>query len=159
MLPQVTATNLVSPFTLQQIPTAGTPVSVGSHTITVTATDAAGNTPTATTTFIVNGAPNFMVSVNPATARRGNVVRLTATFRNCASSRQTLTLRMSLTRPSRQDLMVTLPLTLQPGQMGSLSIPIRIPSSTPTGLYSLTMDVYIGGIKIGTSTAQLTVIP
>jgi hypothetical protein len=55
--------------------------------------------------------------------------------------------------------MLTLPIMLQAGQKGSLSIPLTIPKSTPTGLYSLTLDVYVGGTKVGTSTAQLTVTP
>ncbi len=160
VLPQVTASDLVSGgVNLNQSPAAGTRVGVGSHAITITATDAAGNSNTATTIFTVNGVPSFSVSVNPNTAKRGAVVSLATAYRNCASSRQELILKVSLTRPSRQDLMATLPITLQPGQKGSLNIPIRIPSSTPTGLYSITLDVYVGGIKIGTSTAQLTVTP
>jgi hypothetical protein len=158
VLPQVNASDLVGPVSLQQSPAAGVPVSAGSHSITVTATDAAGNSNTATTSFTVNASPVFSVSVNPTTARQGSLVSLRTAYHNCANSRQTLTLKVSLTRPSRQDLMATLPITLQPGQSGSFNIPIRIPTSTPTGLYSLTLDVYVGGIKIGTSTAQLTVI-
>lgn len=155
---QVTASDLVGPFSLQQSPAPGTTVGVGSHAITVTATDGAGNSNTATTNFTVNGSASFSVSVNPSIVRRGNAVSLMAAYRNCASSRQALTLKVSLTGPSQQNLVAALPITLQPGQMGSLNIPIRIPSSTPTGLYSLTLEVYVGGIKTGTSTAQLTVI-
>jgi hypothetical protein len=159
VLPQAIASDLVGPVSLQQSPATGTLVGVGSHTITITAKDAAGNSKTATTSFTVNGSPIFSVSVNPTTVRRGNVVSLMAAYNNCASSRQALTMKVSLTTPTRNDLMVTLPITLQPGQSGSLNIPVRIPASTPVGLYSLTLDVYVGGIKIGTSTAQLTVIP
>src|SRR5205814_2185600 len=41
-------------ITLCQSPAAGTLVGLGAHTITVTATDAAGNSATCTTTFTVN---------------------------------------------------------------------------------------------------------
>src|SRR5205814_7687420 len=40
-------------ITLVQSPTAGTMVGLGAHTITVTATDAAGNSATCTTSFTV----------------------------------------------------------------------------------------------------------
>jgi hypothetical protein len=159
VLSQVTASDLVGPVSLQQSPATGTRVGVGSHTITLTATDGAGNTNSTTTSFTVTGSPNFSVSVHPTVARRGSVVNLRVAYRNCAGSRQSLKLKVSLARPSRRDLMATLPITLQPGQMGSFNIPIRIPASTSTGLYSLTLDVYVGAIKVGTSTAQLTVIP
>src|SRR6185295_1416899 len=41
-------------ITLSQSPAAGAPVGLGPHTITVTATDQAGNSATCTTTFTVN---------------------------------------------------------------------------------------------------------
>src|SRR5437763_16984130 len=43
-------------ITLSQSPAAGTLVGLGAHTITVTATDAAGNSATCTTTFTVTDA-------------------------------------------------------------------------------------------------------
>src|SRR5205814_8857500 len=42
-------------ITLSQSPAAGTPVGLGTNTITVTATDAAGNSATCTTSFTVTG--------------------------------------------------------------------------------------------------------
>src|SRR5207245_1251171 len=42
-------------ITLSQSPAAGTLVGLGAHTITVTATDAAGKSATCNTTFTVNG--------------------------------------------------------------------------------------------------------
>jgi len=57
--------------TLSQSPLAGTIVDVGTHTITITGTDAAGNIRTVTTTFTVNvGGFNFTMSVSPATVKR-----------------------------------------------------------------------------------------
>src|SRR5207249_6976957 len=58
------ATNAI---TLSQTPPAGTMVGLGTHTITVTATDAAGNNATCTTTFTVtdNTAPTVVCSPMP----------------------------------------------------------------------------------------------
>src|SRR5207248_7106725 len=58
-------------ITLVQSPAAGTLVGLGANTITVTATDAAGNSATCTTTFTVND--TTVPSVNcpaPSTADR-----------------------------------------------------------------------------------------
>ena len=59
--------------------------------------------------------------------------------------------------PSSQQLVAKVPVILQPGQKGSVGIPLMIPSKIPTGLYTLTLAVYSGGDLIGTSTAELTV--
>src|SRR5204863_4497874 len=56
-----------SAIILSQSPTAGTMVGLGTHTITVTATDAAGNSASCTTTFTVtdNTAPTVVCSPVP----------------------------------------------------------------------------------------------
>jgi CSLREA domain-containing protein len=156
VLPQTTASDLGGPVTLSQSPAAGTLVGVGARTITITGKDPSNNSRSVTTTFTVVAGPSFTISVNPSSVKRGNSVTLTTAFNNCASS-QALTLKVSLTKPGSNTLMVSLPLTLKAGQRGSLAIPVPIAKTTPTGLYSLTLDVYVGAVKIGTSTAQLTV--
>ena len=80
-VPNVTGSTIVSggcgPFSVTQSPTAGTLVGLGTHTITVTATNAAGQSATCTTSFTVNDntppsittcAPNQSASAN-ATCR------------------------------------------------------------------------------------------
>ncbi|HEX8071761.1 MAG TPA: immunoglobulin-like domain-containing protein [Pyrinomonadaceae bacterium] len=52
-------------ITIMQSPAAGTPVGLGPHTITITATDAAGNNGTATTTFTVNDTTGPVVTPPP----------------------------------------------------------------------------------------------
>src|SRR5213079_2868605 len=77
ILSGVTATGNCSgtnSITLSQSPTAGTVVGVGTHTITVTATDAAGNSATCTTTFTVsdNTAPTVVCSPVPGASADAN---------------------------------------------------------------------------------------
>src|SRR5207248_522690 len=61
-------------ITLSQSPAAGTLVGLGAHTITVTATDAAGNSATCTTIFTVTDttAPTVNCSPVPNASTDGN---------------------------------------------------------------------------------------
>src|SRR5947207_603783 len=61
-------------ITLSQSPAAGTLVGLGTHTITVTATDAATNSATCTTTFTVSDttAPTVVCSAVPGASADGN---------------------------------------------------------------------------------------
>src|SRR5437016_13789367 len=63
-----------SSIILSQSPTAGTMLGLGTHTITVTATDAAGNSASCTTTFTVNDntAPTVVCSPVPGASADGN---------------------------------------------------------------------------------------
>src|SRR5213078_2926382 len=61
-------------ITLRQSPAAGTLVGLGTNTITVTATDAAGNSATCTTTFMVTDttAPSVICSAVPSASADAN---------------------------------------------------------------------------------------
>lgn len=153
-----TSTSDCSLVTLQQSPAAGTLVNIGAQTITITARDSANNTSSATTTFTVKAAvPTFTISINPSTVKQGGKVTVNVAYNNPGSTAQTLTLKVSLTTPQTRTLMLTVPLTLRAGQTGSVSLPLPIAKSTPVGLYSVTLDVFVGGVQVGTSSAQLTV--
>jgi hypothetical protein len=133
---------------------------VGTTTITWTARDAAGNQSTCSQTVIVNPVPTFSLSVNPTTARRGSQVTLTSAFKNCASTSQAVVLEFTYTSPCTREVIRRMgPITLQAQQQGSMSSQFTIPSSACTGPYTLTLDWYMGGTKIGATTAQLTVVP
>jgi hypothetical protein len=151
------ATDLGGQVSLSQSPAAGTLVGVGSQIITITGKDPSGNVKSVATTFTVIAGPSFTISINPTNIKRGNIVTLSSSFNNCATTNQSLTLEVSLVNPSGKTLMVSLPFTMKAGQKGSMSIPVPISKSTPVGTYSLTLDVIVGGVKVGTSTAQLTV--
>lgn len=159
------------PFTIWQSNTSATsgnyPGEFG-HTYAFysVAQDQTGNTEDAPAnpdaTIIINTSPPPIftsVNITPTTVSRGNRVILSLTFRNCDNRRQTATFKISLTSPRSNTLLLALPVTLRAGQNGSFSIPITIPRSTPIGLYTLTLDVYTGGIKTGTTAAQLLVTP
>lgn len=148
-------------LTITQSPAAGTLVGVGTTTITITVKDASGNSTTCTTNFTVTGTPSVLVSVTPTTAARGSTVTATGAFANCASTAQTVTLVFNATTPcSPPTVFGTVgPFTLQPGERGSRSSPFTIPSFACTGLYTLTVDLYVGGTKVATSSTQLTVTP
>src|SRR5205823_6264704 len=68
------ACSAASAITITQSPVAGTLVGLGSHTITVTATDEAGNSATCTTIFTVTDttAPTVNCSVIPNASADGN---------------------------------------------------------------------------------------
>jgi hypothetical protein len=153
-----TTTSDCSVVTLQQSPAAGTLVGIGAQTITITATDSANNKSTATTKFTVTaGPPSVTISVNPSTVKQGGIVTFTLAYSNYATTSQSLTLKISLTEPKSKTLMLTVPLTLKAGQVGSVSFPLPIAKATKVGSYSLTLDEFVGATQVGTSTAQLTV--
>src|SRR5678816_4374915 len=59
-------------ITLSQSPAAGTMVGLGAHTITVTATDAVGNSATCTTIFTVTGSTTLTVTCPSPTNASAN---------------------------------------------------------------------------------------
>jgi hypothetical protein len=71
-----------------------------------------------------------------------------------AGTAQTLTLKVNLTERKSKTLIKTFSLTLKAGQAGNTNYPITVSKSTKIGLYSLTLDVYLGASQIGTSSAQ-----
>src|SRR5438552_156970 len=97
------ACSAASAITLSQSPAAGTLVGLGTHTITVSATDAAGNSATCATTFTVtdNKAPTVICSATQPASADGkcqapvpNVMGGTSVSDNC-SAPSALTLSQS----------------------------------------------------------------
>jgi hypothetical protein len=86
-----TASDNCGPVTITQSPLAGTVVGVGTHLITIAATDAAGNTSTATTTFTVNGPQLlFSLSASPDTVSRNKTTKVEVAYTNTTNQRLTV---------------------------------------------------------------------
>lgn len=151
--------NSGGPVTLTQSPLAGTTVGLGTHTITLTATDAAGNTSTATTTFTVqNGGFTFSIKISPNTVKRGKMAKLNIDFSNNTGRRLNVSFAIRYTSPCGSFTLNNIgPVPIKVGADHSVNLPFHVPKKACTGLYTLTMESRVGGVLVGTSTAQLTV--
>jgi DNA/RNA endonuclease G (NUC1) len=156
-----TSSDNCGPVTVTQSPLAGTVVGVGTHTIELTATDAAGNTSTATTTFTVeNGAFAFSISVSPEIVKRGKTVKLKIDYSNTTSSRLDVSFDITYSSPCGNFTLNNLgPIPVKAGADRTATIPFHVPRTACPGLYTLTVESFVGGVSAGTSTAQLTVTP
>lgn len=145
--------------TVTQSPLAGTTVGLGTHTITLTAIDAAGNTSTATTTFTVQNAGfTFNISISPGTVKRGKIAKLKIDFANNSARRVNVSFTIRYTSPCGRFTLSNIgPLPIKAGADHSVKLPFHVPRSACTGLYTLTVESRVGGVLVGTSTATLNV--
>lgn len=156
-----TATDNCGPVTVTQTPLAGTLVGVGTHTITLTATDAAGNTRTTTTTFTVNGGGlTFSLSISPATVKRGKMAKLDIAYANTSANRLWVSFTIRYTSPCGSFVLDNIgPLPINAGADKNANLNFHVPKTACTGLYTLTLESYVGGVLVGTTTATLNVTP
>jgi hypothetical protein len=149
------------PVTLTQSPLAGTVVGLGTHTITIIATDSAGNTSTGTTTFTVNqGSLSFSLSVSPTTVKRGKMAKLDIAFTNTINERLSVSFVVRYTGPCDSAVIDSIgPFQINAGANRNANAQFHVPKDACTGLYTLTLETYVGGVAVGTTTAQLTVTP
>ncbi len=155
-----TASDNCGPVTVTQSPAAGTVVGPGTYTITLTATDVSGNTKTATTTFTVNSGLTFSLSVAPATVRRGGTVNVTTSFANNTGSLQLVTFRIRYNTPCGSVVLANIgPIPMLNGTHGSNTTQDTIPRNACTGNYVVTLEYFVNGMMLGSSSAQLTVTP
>lgn len=148
------------PVTVTQSPLAGTMVGVGTHTITLTATDAAGNTNTATTTFTVQNGGGFAlaISITPGTVKRGKLAKLNIDFSNNTANRLSVSFTIRYTSPCGNFTLTNIgPVPIRAGADHNVNLPFLVPRNACPGLYTLTVESRVGGVLVGTSTAQLTV--
>jgi hypothetical protein len=157
-----TASDNCGPVTVTQSPLAGTVVGVGTHTITITATDSVGNTSTATTTFTVVGANSlaFSLSISPTTIEQDRNARLDISYTNTSTARLSVNFVIRYTSPCGSAILDTLgPISLNAGQTKSSNEQFHSAKNPCTGLYTFTVEAYVNGVFVGTTSADLTVIP
>jgi DNA/RNA endonuclease G (NUC1) len=147
--------------TLSQNPTAGTIVGVGTHTITITGQDQAGNTSTQTTTFTVQssgGALIFSLDAAPGQAKRGKSVKLTAIYSNDTGATKVVTFTIRYDSPCGSFTIGNIgPIPIANGAHGRATLPFVVPLTACTGLYTLTLETYVDGAMVGSTTATLNV--
>jgi endonuclease G len=165
-IPDVIAGSIVSDnaggaITVTQSPLAGTVVGLGTHTITITATDAAGNTSTATTSFTVeSGAFTFSVSVSPTTLKRGKMAKVDIAYGSTSTERLSVSFVVRYSSPCGNFTLDEVgPIQLNDGASRSTNVPFHLPKYACPGSYTVFVDAYVEGVLVGTTSAPLTVTP
>jgi endonuclease G len=149
-----------SPVMVTQNPLAGTIVGVGVHTITITATDAVGNTSTATTTFtVVDSGLRYALSVSPTTIDQGRMAKLDIAYSNTSADRLSVSFIVRYTSPCGSSILDQVgPVSINAGADRNANVQFHAPKTACTGVYTFTLEAYVGGVFVGTTTAELTVI-
>jgi len=156
------ASDNCGPVTVTQSPLAGTVVEAGTHTITITATDAVGNASTATTTFTVNpvdvGGLTFSLSISPTTVKRNKQVKIDIAYANTSAQRLSASFTVRYTSPCGSFVLDNVgPIPINAGAEKSANVPFHVPKEACIGQYTLTLEAYVGGVLVGTTTATLIV--
>jgi endonuclease G len=165
MIPNVvagtTASDNCGPVTVTQSPLAGTVVGVGTHTITITATDAAGNRSTVTTTFtVIDSRLTYSFSVSPNPSNRGKTAKVDIVYTNTTNERLTVSFVVRYTGPCDSGVVGQIgPVQINGGTTKSASTPFQIQKAACTGPYVFTLEAYIGNVLVGTATTELSVAP
>ncbi len=156
-----TASDNCGPVTVTQSPLAGTVVGAGTHTITITAIDAAGNTSTATTTFTVNGAQLlFSLSASPDVVSRNKTTKVEVVYTNTTNQKLTVSFVIRYTGPCDSGVIDQMGASqINAGQTKNGSTTFHVSKTACTGVYVLTAEAYIGNTLVGTTTTELTVAP
>jgi hypothetical protein len=156
-----TASDNCGPVTVTQSPLAGTVVGAGTHTITITAIDAAGNTSTATTTFTVNGAQLlFSLSASPDVVGRNKTTKVEVVYTNTTNQKLTVSFVIRYTGPCDSGVIDQMGANqINAGQTKNGSTTFHVSKTACTGVYVLTAEAYIGNTLVGTTTTELTVAP
>ena len=138
------------------LPASGSSFPVGRTTVVCTATDGAGNTAQSEFTVTVVCC-SVSLTVNPASARRGEIVWLTGQIHNLSSVTQRVVVKIELTSPHTTTI-GSIPLRLPPGTNESIRLPFWVPPRAPLGDYRLVLTTVTTDGTIQTSTT-LAVVP
>jgi DNA/RNA endonuclease G (NUC1) len=155
------ATDNCGSVTLSQSPLAGTTVGLGTHVITITATDSAGNTSTATTTFTVNGGGlNFSITVSPNLVERGRAAKVDLNYQNTTNERIFVSYVVRYVGPCDSGLVDSGgSVNVNARSDRNVNLQFHVPKEACTGEYTLTLETYVNGVLIGTASTQVTVTP
>ena len=119
------------------LPASGSSLPIGRTTVVCTATDGAGNT--AHTEFTVTVVCcGVSLTVNPASARPGEIVWLTGSIHNFSQVTQRVVVTIELTSPLKTTV-GSIPLRLPPGMNQSFRLPFMVPPRAPIGVYHLVL--------------------
>jgi hypothetical protein len=156
-----TASDNCGPVTVTQSPLAGTVVGVGAHPITITATDAAGNTSTATTTFtVIEARLTFSVSASPSTVGRNKTTKVEVVYTNTTAERLTVSFVVRYAGPCGSDFIDRIgPSQVNAGQTKNGNTTFHVDKNACTGTYVLTAEAFIGNVSVGSATTELIVSP
>ncbi|MBK9335065.1 MAG: HYR domain-containing protein [Lewinellaceae bacterium] len=134
------STNNCNNATITQVPAAGTIITVGTTTVTVTATDGAGNTATCTTTVTVEDttAPTFTCPANVTVAANANcmgsipnlVVLVNNESDNCTAN-PTVTQSIAAGTLINSDVLVTITVTDGAGNSATCDVLVKVIDNTP----------------------------
>jgi len=160
-LANTTATDNCGPVTLSQSPLAGSTLGVGTYVITITATDAAGNTSSTTTTLTVTGGGLTFAFRSPGTANRGKMAKLDATFFNTTNQKLWVSFVVRYISPCGTSGVADSggPLPINSGADRNVNFQFHIPKDACTGLYTMRLEVSADGVFLGSTDVQLVVNP
>jgi hypothetical protein len=113
-----------------------------------------------TGTLTVTSPLTLSLTVTPTTVQRGKLVLLKFSFANISSQQHLVSFKVRYTSPCDSFVLNNLgPIPVHAGANANITLPFLVPKKACTGLYTLTVEAYIGGVLVNTSTAQLNVIP
>ena len=101
-----------------------------------------------------------MLSVSPTVAKRNKHVKIDIAYANTSSQRLNVSFTVRYTSPCGSFVLDNVgPLPINAGAAKNANVPFHVPKDACTGQYTLTLEAYVGGVLVGTDTANLTVTP
>ena len=159
-LASTVASDNCGPVTLSQSPLAGTVVGVGTYVITITATDAAGNTSSATTTFTVNGGGLTFSIEAPGIVDRGRMAKVDLNFHNAMKERINVSYLVRYFGPCDSGIVDSGgPVPVNAEDSRSINVQFHVPKEACTGEYTLRLETFVNGVLIGTASTEVSVTP
>jgi hypothetical protein len=88
------------------------------------------------------------------------MAKLDIAYRNSTSQRLSVSFTLRYTSPCGSFVLDDVgPVPISAGADRKANVNFHVPKDACTGLYTLTLETYVGGVLIGTTSAELTVLP